>query len=164
MIRITPGSDSTARRTLSGAARVLLALKLDGPLLVGLSLVSVYGLIVLYSASGQDWGTVLRAGARLVIGTVAMLGLAQVRPQQLRAAAPWLWGLGLVLLIVVDAMGVIGKGAQRWLDLGIIRFQPSEIMKLAVPMFGAWYLRERPLPPPCRILPCWPSSSWYRRG
>jgi rod shape determining protein RodA len=147
MIRVTPGSDSTARRTLSGAARILLALKLDGPLLVGLSLVAIYGLVVLYSASGQDWGTVLRAATRLGIGTVAMLALAQVRPQQLRAAAPWLWGIGLVMLIVVDAMGVIGKGAQRWLDLGFVRFQPSEIMKLAVPMFGAWYLRERPLPP-----------------
>jgi rod shape determining protein RodA len=147
MIRVTPGSDSTARRTLSGAARILLALKLDGPLLVGLSLVAIYGLVVLYSASGQDWGTVLRAATRLGIGTVAMLALAQVRPQQLRAAAPWLWGIGLVLLIVVDVMGVIGKGAQRWLDLGFVRFQPSEIMKLAVPMFGAWYLRERPLPP-----------------
>ena len=147
MIRVTPGSDSTARRTLSGAARILLALKLDGPLLVGLSLVAIYGLVVLYSASGQDWGTVLRAATRLGIGTVAMLALAQVRPQQLRAAAPWLWGIGLVLLIIVDIMGVVGKGAQRWLDLGFIRFQPSEIMKLAVPMFGAWYLRERPLPP-----------------
>lgn len=147
MIRITPGSDSTARRTLSGAARVLLALKLDGPLLVGLSLVAIYGLFVLYSASGQDWGTVLRAITRLGIGTVAMVALAQVRPHQLRAAAPWLYAAGLIMLIVVDAMGVIGKGAQRWLDLGIVRFQPSEIMKLAVPMFCAWYLRERPLPP-----------------
>jgi rod shape determining protein RodA len=60
--------------------------------------------------------------------------------------------LGLVLLLVVDAMGVIGKGAQRWLDLGFIRFQPSEIMKLAVPMLCAWYLHERPLPPTIPML------------
>jgi rod shape determining protein RodA len=146
-MRYSTSSDSTARRTLSGAARVLLALKLDGPLLVGLSLVAVYGLIVLYSASGQDWATVLRAVVRLGIGAVAMLALAQVRPQQLRGAAPWIYGLGVVLLLVVAGMGVIGKGAQRWLDLGFIRFQPSEIMKLAVPMLGAWYLHERPLPP-----------------
>ena len=52
-----------------------------------------------------------------------------------------------MLLIVVDVIGVIGKGAQRWLDLGFIRFQPSEIMKLAVPMLCAWYLHDRPLPP-----------------
>jgi rod shape determining protein RodA len=147
MIRYDAATDSTARRTLTGAARVLLALKLDGPLLVGLSLVAAYGLIVLYSASGQDWSTILRAAVRLGIGAVAMLALAQVRPQQLRGAAPYIYAIGILLLIVVDVMGVVGKGAQRWLDLGFVRFQPSEIMKLAVPMLGAWYLHERPLPP-----------------
>jgi rod shape determining protein RodA len=147
MIRYDTSTDSTARRTLSGAARVLLALKLDGPLLVGLALVAIYGLVVLYSASGQDVGTVTRAAVRLGIGAVAMLALAQVRPQQLRKAAPWIYGIGIVLLVIVDALGVIGKGAQRWLDLGFVRFQPSEIMKLAVPMLCAWYLHERPLPP-----------------
>jgi rod shape determining protein RodA len=147
MIRVSPGSDSTTRRTLGTAARVLSALKLDGPLLVGLSLVCGYGLVVLYSASGQDWGMVLRALARLGMGVVAMLALAQVRPQQLRNAAPVIYAVGIVLLIIVDVMGAIGKGAQRWLDLGFVRFQPSEIMKLAVPMLCAWYLHERPLPP-----------------
>jgi rod shape determining protein RodA len=147
MMRVLPGSDSTTRRTLGTAARVLSALKLDGPLLVGLALVCFYGLVVLYSASGQDWGTVGRAVARLGLGTVAMLALAQVRPQQLRAAAPAIYAVGIVLLIIVDIMGHIGKGAERWLDLGFIRFQPSELMKLAVPMLCAWYLHERPLPP-----------------
>jgi rod shape determining protein RodA len=147
MMRVTPGSDSTTRRTFGTAARVLLALKLDGPLLVGLALVCFYGLIVLYSASGQDWGTVGRAVARLGLGTVAMVALAQLRPQQLRAAAPAIYVVGILLLIVVDIMGHIGKGAQRWLDFGFIRFQPSEVMKLAVPMLCAWYLHERPLPP-----------------
>ncbi len=147
MIRVSPGSDSTTRRTLSTAARVLSALKLDGPLLVGLSLVSACGLVVLYSASGQDWGTVLRAVARLCIGAVAMLALAQLRPQQLRNAAPAIYAAGIVLLIVVDIMGHASKGGQRWLDFGFIRFQPSEVMKLAVPMLCAWYLHERPLPP-----------------
>jgi rod shape determining protein RodA len=147
MIRVDANSDSTTRRTLGTAARVLSALQLDGPLLVGLGLVSLYGFIVLYSASGQSWAMVLRAVARLGLGTVAMLVLAQVRPQQLRTAAPFIYAVGIVLLVVVDVMGVIGKGAQRWLDLGFIRFQPSEIMKLAVPMLCAWYLHERPLPP-----------------
>lgn len=147
MMRVSPGSDSTTRRTFSTAARVLSALQLDGPLLVGLSLVCAYGLIVLYSASGQSWDMVLRAVVRLGLGTAAMVALAQVRPQQLRKAAPYLYAAGILLLIVVDIMGVIGKGAQRWLDLGFIRFQPSEVMKLAVPMLCAWYLHERPLPP-----------------
>ncbi|MET0291746.1 MAG: rod shape-determining protein RodA [Steroidobacteraceae bacterium] len=139
--------EQTARRTLSGAARILLALKLDGPLLVGLALVAAYGLVVLYSASGQDWDTVVRAMLRLGLGTVAMLALAQVNPLILRRAALPIYAIGILLLIVVDIVGHIGMGAQRWLDIGFIRFQPSEIMKVAVPMLCAWYLHDRPLPP-----------------
>ncbi|MFO7324569.1 MAG: rod shape-determining protein RodA [Pseudomonadota bacterium] len=128
-------------------ARLLLALQLDGPLLIGLGLLCTYGLVVLYSASGQNLDTVLRSAVRLGIGAVAMVALAQVRPSQLRKASLWLWIAGVALLVVVDVMGVIGKGAQRWLDLGFIRFQPSEIMKIAVPMMCAAWLHERPLPP-----------------
>jgi rod shape determining protein RodA len=76
-----------------------------------------------------------------------MCALAQVKPAFLRRLALPLWVFGVVLLVVVDITGHIGKGAQRWLDLGFIRFQPSEIMKLAVPMTCAWWLHERPLPP-----------------
>jgi rod shape determining protein RodA len=141
------GAGSRTRRTLTGAARVLFALKLDGPLLVGLALVALYGLIVLYSASGQSLAMVTRAAIRLGLGAAAMLVLAQVNPNFLRRMSPWLFVLGIVLLIIVDVIGYVGKGAQRWLDLGFIRFQPSELMKLAVPMMCAWYLHERPLPP-----------------
>jgi rod shape determining protein RodA len=140
-------SESRAKRTLTGTARMLLALKLDGPLLIGLGLVAVYGLIVLYSSSGQSLAAVGRASVRLGMGAVAMLVLAQVNPNFLRRLSPWLYGLGILLLIVVDITGHIGKGAQRWLDLGIVRFQPSELMKLSVPMLCAWFLHERPLPP-----------------
>jgi len=90
---------------------------------------------------------VSRAGMRLGMGVVAMLVLAQVNPNFLRRTSPWLYALGVLLLIVVDITGHIGKGAQRWLDLGIVRFQPSELMKLAVPMICAWFLHQRPLPP-----------------
>lgn len=142
---VTTGSRT--RRTLSGAARVLFALKLDGPLIIGLALVAVYGLIILYSASGQSAITIYRTLGRLALGTTAMLVLAQVNPNFLRRTSPWLYAVGVFLLFVVYGMGHIGKGAQRWLDLGIIRFQPSELMKLAVPMTVAWFLHERPLPP-----------------
>jgi rod shape determining protein RodA len=84
---------------------------------------------------------------RLVLGTFAMLALARVNPNFLRRASPWLFVFGTALLLSVDLIGYIGKGAQRWLDLGFIRFQPSELMKLAVPMMCAWYLHERALPP-----------------
>ena len=62
----------------------------------------------------------------------------------------WMFAAGIVLLLLVLVMGEVGKGAQRWLDIGIVRFQPSEIMKLGVPMMAAWYLHERPLPPTIR--------------
>jgi rod shape determining protein RodA len=142
---VTTGSRT--RRTLTGAARVLFALKLDGPLIIGLALVAVYGLIILYSASGQSSPTIYRTLGRLALGTVAMLVLAQVNPNFLRRTSPWLYAIGVFLLFIVYGMGHIGKGAQRWLDLGIIRFQPSELMKLAVPMTVAWFLHDRPLPP-----------------
>ena len=70
----------------------------------------------------------------------------------LRRLSPWIYVIGIVLLLVVELTGVIGKGAQRWLNLGIVRFQPSEIMKLAVPMLAAWYLHDRPLPPDWRAM------------
>ena len=160
---VTQGSRT--RRTLTGTARMLLALKLDGPLLIGLALVALYGLIVLYSASGQSLATVGRAGARLVMGTVAMLVLAQVNPNFLRRTSPWLFALGIVLLLIVDVIGYIGKGAQRWLDLGFVRFQPSELMKLAVPMMCAWYLHERAAAaaPPPRWACCLRSLSFQWR-
>jgi rod shape determining protein RodA len=138
---------SRTRRTLTGAARVLFALKIDGPLVIGLALIAAYGLVVLYSASGQDMPTIYRTLVRLALGTAAMLLLAQVNPNFLRRSTPWLYLAGCFLLLVVAAIGHIGLGAQRWLALGSFRFQPSELMKLAVPMMCAWYLHERPLPP-----------------
>ncbi len=143
---------SRSRRTFSAAGRILGALKLDGPLLVGIGLIVLFGLVVLYSASGQNWNMVLKAGVRAALGGIAMCALAQVKPAFLRRLALPLWAIGVLLLIVVDFTGHIGKGAQRWLDLGFMRFQPSEIMKLAVPMCAAWWLHERPLPPDWKSL------------
>jgi len=145
-------SGSRTRRTLTAGTRVLSALQLDGPLLVGLGLVALYGLVVLYSASGQSVATVVRACVHLGLGAAAMLGLAQVKPGFLRRLSPWLYAIGIVLLLIVAAVGHIGMGAQRWLSLGIFRFQPSEIMKLGVPMMCAWFLHDRPLPPDLKTL------------
>ena len=140
------------RRTLSSTAKLLSALNLDGPLLVGLGLLALYGLAILYSASGQSVDTIVRTLVRIALGTAAMLALTHASPNFLRRLTPWIYVLGILLLLVVELTGVIGKGAQRWLNLGIIRFQPSEIMKLAVPMLAAWYLHDRPLPPDWRAL------------
>jgi rod shape determining protein RodA len=138
---------SRTRRTLTGAARVLFELKIDGPLVMGLGLIAAFGLLVLYSASGQSTSTVVRTVLRIVLGTVAMLLLARVNPNFLRRSTPWLYAAGVFLLLIVAAFGHTGLGAQRWLNLGLFRFQPSELMKLAVPMACAWYLHERALPP-----------------
>ncbi|MFM8585485.1 MAG: rod shape-determining protein RodA [Gammaproteobacteria bacterium] len=144
--------DSTTQRTLTRTTQLLGSLRLDGPLLAGLAAIALFGQFILYSTSGGDWESVLRGSTRLAIGALLMLVLAQVRPGFLRRLTPWLYITGLLLLIIVDAIGYVGKGAQRWLDLGFIRFQPSELMKLAVPMACAWILRERPLPPDPRTL------------
>jgi rod shape determining protein RodA len=95
---------------------------------------------------------VLNATIRAALGGMAMCALAQVKPAFLRKLAIPLWLIGVLLLIIVDVTGHIGKGAQRWLDLGFIRFQPSELLKLAVPMSCAAWLHERPLPPDWKSL------------
>jgi rod shape determining protein RodA len=120
--------------------------RLDYPLLLALLLLTGFGLLVLYSASGQDISMVYRQGTRLAVGLVAMLVLSQMPPHILRLWTPYLYALGLALLLATWFFGV-GRSTSRWLDLGPIRFQPSEIMKLAVPMMVAWYLHPRRLPP-----------------
>ena len=120
--------------------------QLDLPLLAGLLLLVGCGLVVLYSASGEDVGVVYRQGVRLAVGFTALLVLSQVPPHILRIWTPWLFVLGLALLLATWFVGT-GRATNRWLDLGFVRFQPSEIMKLAVPMMMAWYLHPRRLPP-----------------
>jgi rod shape determining protein RodA len=83
---------------------------------------------------------------RLAVALAAMFVLAQFPPDFLRRWTPWGFAAGLVLLVLVLTTGEVGQGARRWLDLGV-RFQPSEAMKLAVPMMAAWYLHDRSLPP-----------------
>ena len=120
--------------------------RLDPVLLVLLLLIMGFGLIVLYSASGQNMALVNRQAVRLGVGLLALLVISQVPPRVLRAWTPWLYGLGIAMLLATLVLGV-GRGTQRWLDLGLFRFQPSELMKLAVPMMVAWYLHPRILPP-----------------
>lgn len=127
-------------------------LHMDVPLLVGLLVLSAVGLIVLYSASGQNMDVIVRQSIRLAAGFGILLVLARVPPQQFARWTPWVYGIGVILLIAVLIMGEIGKGAQRWLNFGVVRFQPSEMMKVVVPMMVAWYLAENPLPPSRRAV------------
>ena len=122
-------------------------LHLDGPLLIALVFLSALGLVVIFSASGENWDVMLKQGARLGVSVVAMLILAQVSPETFRRLSPHLFVIGLIALLGVLVIGVSAKGAQRWLDLGVVRFQPSELMKLAVPMAVAWLLTRGRMPP-----------------
>jgi len=131
---------------LSDLSRIMRRLNIDGPLLGALLLTSGLGLVVLYSAVGENMDLWLQQCVRLFVALVAMLIVAQLPPDLMRRWTPWGYLIGLILLILVLQFGEVGQGAQRWLDLGI-RFQPSEIMKLAVPMMAAWFLHERRLPP-----------------
>jgi len=119
---------------------------IDTPLLSGLLILSGVGLIILYSAGGQNWDLIIRQVIRIAIGFTVMIVLAQIRIQLLKEWIPWIYLAGVIFLIGVLAVGEISKGSQRWLDLGIIRFQPSEMMKLAVPLMVIWYLADKPLP------------------
>src|SRR5271170_3333632 len=141
-------SPSRTRRTLTAGGRALRALGLDGPLTGVLALIVCIGILVVYSASGQNVKMVEHHLGNIAIAVTALLVLARFSsPQYLRLFTPAIYIAGILLLAVVAVTGHIGKGAQRWLDIGFLRFQPSEIMKLAVPMMCAWYMHERPLPP-----------------
>ena len=122
-------------------------LHLDAPLLVTLILLSALGLMVLYSASGGDISLVKRQLIRLSLAFTVMLFVAQFHPQLLLRLTPWLFVTGVLLLLAVLLGGESSGGAQRWLNLYGFRFQPSEMMKLAVPMMVAWYLADARLPP-----------------
>jgi len=147
-----PGYSSRAQRTFTLTGRMLEALHIDGPLLLAVLAVCVAGLVVLFSAAGEDVGVFLRQAARVGLALGVLLVVAQVPPRVLRAASPWLYAVGVLLLVAVALVGDVAMGAQRWLDLGVVRFQPSEIMKIAVPLACAWLVHDRPLPPDFRTL------------
>jgi rod shape determining protein RodA len=142
-------------RTSNGqgpSAGLLRRFHIDGPLLLALLLTISLGLLILYSAAGHSMSRVDSQVSRLAFSVVIMVLVAQVHPLTLRRWTPLMFLLGCILLAVtLSPLGLSGKGAQRWINIGI-RFQPSEIMKIIVPMTIAWYLAERRLPPGARDL------------
>ena len=147
------------RRTLSRddgfdrRQRWLRRLHLDMPLLALVLLTAAYGLVVLYSALDRDGVAFQGQLSRLAVAFVVMLIAAQLDLAMLQRWAPVLYGLGMVMLVLVLLVGVQAKGAQRWLGVpGLPRFQPSELMKLAVPLMVASFLADRPLPPTAKTV------------
>ncbi len=143
-LRQLPGSDYH----LKNRRGLLFRLHIDPILLVLILILSITGLLVLYSGSGESMVHVQKQAMRFMLAFVVMIVFAQLDPSVYRRWAPWLFAMGIMALGAVLVMGTGAKGAQRWLQLpGLPRFQPSEFMKLAVPMMVAWYLSERYLPP-----------------
>ncbi|MEO8459535.1 MAG: rod shape-determining protein RodA [Dokdonella sp.] len=120
--------------------------RMDWPLLGALVLLGGIGLMTLYSASDFDRDMVVNQSLRFAIGAVLLILIARIPPANLRNWTPWLYAASVALLVVVALLGE-GRGAHRWLDLRIVRFQPSELLKLTMPMMVAWFLDRRPLPP-----------------
>ncbi|MCJ8170619.1 rod shape-determining protein RodA [Atopomonas sediminilitoris] len=129
-------------------ASFLQRIHVDGQLLFLLMLIAGTGLFVLYSASGKDWGMVTRQAISFGVGILGMIVIAQFEPRFMARWVPIAYVAGLCLLGAVLLAGHDAKGAQRWINIpGVIRFQPSEFMKLIVPMMVASYMGRRALPP-----------------
>lgn len=125
---------------LQGVLRALRSL--DWPLLAILVLMTLLGLTVMHSAvGGTDWRFADQS-RHFLLAFIAMWVVAVVPLPRLMQFAPWIYTSGVLLLLGVEFFGETSKGATRWLDLGIIRIQPSEMMKIAVPMMLAWYFHR----------------------
>ncbi len=125
---------------------------LDLPLLLGILVLMGFGLIVMYSASGQSLEMMDRQAMRMGLSLGVMLLLAQFSPRTYESLAPLMFFVGVLLLVGVLFFGEASKGAQRWLNLGFVRFQPSELLKLAVPLMVSRYIGKRSLPPSLQTL------------
>lgn len=147
MLSVNTIRDRLNKREASSQYRTIWqCIHIDLPLLIGILLLMTLGLFILYSASNKDIHVVEQQVLHTALALVVMFTFAQVPPTTYRRWAPLLYFTGISLLIAVLIMGHIGKGAQRWLNLGFVRLQPSEIMKLAIPMVLAWHFHKIHLP------------------
>ena len=146
-VRQLPGSGLlTQRKTGIGDA-----IHLDVPMLLLLLIISAYGLLILYSAGGQQIEPVISQSIKMLVGLGVMLVIAQISPIVYMRLAPWIFLIGLIALVLIYFFGIEVKGSRRWLRIpGITNFQPSEIMKLILPLMLAWYFQDRHLPPKAR--------------
>lgn len=136
-----------ATSAFSRRARLAERLHIDFVLLLLLMVLTLIGLTVLYSASGHNLPSVEKQGTFFILAYITMFIVAQIPVEFMRRMAPFAYVGGVLLLLAVTIFGDISMGAQRWLQIGSFRFQPSEIMKLAMPIAVAAYLSRGFLPP-----------------
>jgi rod shape determining protein RodA len=125
--------------------------RVDAPLMLALIAIMLVSLLVQFSAGDNAWRAVTAQGARFVLGSTALVLLANTSPATLRAWTPWVYGFTLSLMPLVFLFGS-GRSANLWLDLGFFYLQPGELLKLSVPMMVAWYLHTQALPPSWKTL------------
>lgn len=143
-VRQLPGSGFVLQREAGLGDKI----HLDFPLIFLLMCISSYGLLILFSAVGQQPGPVIAQLVKFGVATVVMVVMAQVSPVAYLRLAVWLYLLGIILLGLVYVFGIEVNGSKRWLRIpGLFNFQPSELMKLVLPMILAWYFHDRHLPP-----------------
>ena len=132
---------------------IWLKMHIDLPLLTLLCLASLMGIVQLYSASGSNVDLVIKQIMSFFLGLTVLLFLAQIPPRFYQSVSPWMYIAVLGLLVMVALFGTVAMGARRWLTIpGVTRFQPSEFMKLAMPMMMAWFLAKRVLPPSLKVI------------
>jgi rod shape determining protein RodA len=120
--------------------------RVDIPLLAALLLLIGFGLAVLHSAAGDNERLVWSQGIRMAVGMGALWLISRIPPVQLRLWTPWLFAISVLLLLLVPLLGT-GRSGRHWLNLGVFYLQPSELLKLTVPMMVAGFLHPQPLPP-----------------
>jgi rod shape determining protein RodA len=148
-LRYAPRDGSTMQMQPSRLER----LHIDPWLMVLLLLAAGFGLIILYSASAQDMSMVIRQAVSFAVAFGVMIFLAQIPPKMYQAFSPWFYAGGIMLLVAVKLFGEVRMGAQRWLDIpGFGSVQPSEFMKLGMPMMAAWFLSRKVLPPSIPVI------------
>ena len=125
--------------------------KIDLKLFILVMLIVIIGLATLYSVSGGDLNLIIKQSIRIAVGLTAMIFLAQIHPDNFRLFSPLLYIFGVILLVLTIFFGV-GKSADRWLDFYILRFQPSELMKIFVPLMIASFYSDKALPPKLKNL------------
>ena len=127
-------------------------LHIDPVLLLGIMILLSISLGLLYSSSNQDFTIILKQVIRMSIAISVMLLIAQIPAYKIKVWTPLIYSVSLFLLLSVLIIGTFAKGSQRWLAIGLFNFQPSEMMKLTVPMMVAWYFSHKRLPPQIKSL------------